>query len=222
MPITGKQLIDAAVDRASAGEGPVRPNSRSLEPLSSAIVHHTLGDMSTSISDCPHRERDDHGADMLPTPPSTHTSRSTSPTSPLPDSTIDGADIPEAAGQAKKKKKKKTKKSAKAKDQSAAGKGTPADGRDEEHDRPPVLCISRNKHWRYISSYHVRFYHASCYFIQTEARLERRYRALGCSSPSSFSSRSSCSILTRQPSRRLIPSFLHCCLPLPRPPRILL
>ena len=23
-------------------------------------------------------------------------------------------------------------------------------------DRPPVLCISRNKHWKYISSYHVR------------------------------------------------------------------
>jgi len=48
----------------------------------------------------------------------------------------------------KKKKKKKTKKSSKAKDAAAAKA-------KEDEDRPPVLCISRNKHWRYISSYHV-------------------------------------------------------------------
>ncbi|KAI0778947.1 hypothetical protein BD413DRAFT_465904 [Trametes elegans] len=84
---------------------------------------------------------------MLPTPPSTHTSRSSSPTSP---ENLDGADVPEAPSQAKKKKKKKAKKSTKSKDIAAAGKG--AVGCDE--DRPPVLCISRNKHWRYISSYH--------------------------------------------------------------------
>ncbi len=47
-----------------------------------------------------------------------------------------------------KKKKKKSKKSAKAKSGAAA--------KLVDEDRPPVLCISRNKHWRYISSYHVR------------------------------------------------------------------
>jgi hypothetical protein len=51
----------------------------------------------------------------------------------------------------KKKKKKKPKKSLKTKEAAAAAaKAQDADG------RPPVLCISRNKHWRYISSYHVR------------------------------------------------------------------
>ncbi|KDR85770.1 hypothetical protein GALMADRAFT_132424 [Galerina marginata CBS 339.88] len=50
----------------------------------------------------------------------------------------------------KKKKKKKSKKSAKAKDASAASAKDDAD----MEGRPPVLCISRNKHWRYISSYH--------------------------------------------------------------------
>ncbi|KAJ7678891.1 hypothetical protein DFH06DRAFT_1165159 [Mycena polygramma] len=59
---------------------------------------------------------------------------------------------------AKKKKKKKPKKSASAKARDAAlatanGKAD-AKARDEEAGRPPVLCISRNKHWRYISSYH--------------------------------------------------------------------
>ncbi len=63
----------------------------------------------------------------------------------------------------KKKKKKKSKKSAKAKEAATASASTPspskprspdADGNSE--DRPQVLCISRNKHWRYISSYHVR------------------------------------------------------------------
>jgi len=51
----------------------------------------------------------------------------------------------------KKKKKKKSKKP-KCKD------GVPvAPGPQTilEH-RQPVLCISRNKHWKYISSYHVR------------------------------------------------------------------
>jgi hypothetical protein len=52
----------------------------------------------------------------------------------------------------KKKKKKKSKKSSKAKD--ATAKATAKDDGDTE-GRQPVLCISRNKHWRYISSYHV-------------------------------------------------------------------
>lgn len=51
----------------------------------------------------------------------------------------------------KKKKKKKPKKSAKAKE-AAKAKVQEADA----GGRPTVLCISRNKHWRYISSYHVR------------------------------------------------------------------
>ncbi|KAJ3509080.1 hypothetical protein NLJ89_g5407 [Agrocybe chaxingu] len=56
-----------------------------------------------------------------------------------------------AATTQKKKKKKKSKKSSKSKD--AASK---ANGNEEGNTegRPPVLCISRNKHWRYISSYH--------------------------------------------------------------------
>jgi hypothetical protein len=61
---------------------------------------------------------------------------------------------------AKKKKKKKPKKSAAAKARDAAlvtaNAKTDAKAKDEEAGRPPVLCISRNKHWRYISSYHVR------------------------------------------------------------------
>ncbi|KAJ6531874.1 hypothetical protein B0H19DRAFT_1189033 [Mycena capillaripes] len=59
---------------------------------------------------------------------------------------------------AKKKKKKKPKKSASAKARDAAlataNAKTDAKAKDEEAGRPPVLCISRNKHWRYISSYH--------------------------------------------------------------------
>ncbi|KAF9069351.1 hypothetical protein BDP27DRAFT_1421134 [Rhodocollybia butyracea] len=51
----------------------------------------------------------------------------------------------------KKKKKKKPKKSAAAKAKEAAAKKATAAA---DADRPPVLCISRNKHWRYISSYH--------------------------------------------------------------------
>ncbi|KAK7033187.1 CRAL-TRIO-N domain-containing protein [Favolaschia claudopus] len=58
----------------------------------------------------------------------------------------------------KKKKKKKPKKSAaaKARDATASTATSKPDARakDEEAGRPPVLCISRNKHWRYISSYH--------------------------------------------------------------------
>ena len=56
----------------------------------------------------------------------------------------------------KKKKKKKPKKSAKAKEAVALkAKVQEAQDADDAESRPPVLCISRNKHWRYISSYHV-------------------------------------------------------------------
>ncbi|PFH49061.1 hypothetical protein AMATHDRAFT_148545 [Amanita thiersii Skay4041] len=57
----------------------------------------------------------------------------------------------------KKKKKKKSKKHAKAKEASTAAAAAAAKSKVQETsdtDRPPILCISRNKHWRYISSYH--------------------------------------------------------------------
>ncbi|KLO04992.1 hypothetical protein SCHPADRAFT_884129 [Schizopora paradoxa] len=50
----------------------------------------------------------------------------------------------------KKKKKKKPKKSAKAN----GGSGTTQAQKVNEDVKSPVLCISRNKHWKYISSYH--------------------------------------------------------------------
>lgn len=58
----------------------------------------------------------------------------------------------------KKKKKKKSKKSSKGKEASpdATNGTTNSNATHDEQQRPPVLCISRNKHWRYISSYHVR------------------------------------------------------------------
>ena len=82
-----------------------------------------------------------------PVTPLTHSGR-TSPTS------IDAKipDVTETTTQ-KKKKKKKSKKSGKAKE--AASQAIVQDEPQSE-SRPPVLCISRNKHWRYISSYHVR------------------------------------------------------------------
>ncbi|CAA7264867.1 unnamed protein product [Cyclocybe aegerita] len=56
-----------------------------------------------------------------------------------------------AATTQRKKKKKKSKKSSKSKDAASKTNGN-EEGNTE--GRPPVLCISRNKHWRYISSYH--------------------------------------------------------------------
>lgn len=58
------------------------------------------------------------------------------------------------AASLKKKKKKKAKKNGKASGDGQGGGATNSSGKDEEL-RPPVLCISRNKHWKYISSYHV-------------------------------------------------------------------
>ncbi|TBU42735.1 hypothetical protein BD309DRAFT_1010155 [Dichomitus squalens] len=100
-----------------------------------------------SLTDC----TDDPAIDMLPTPPSTHTSRSTSPACPAlgPDADLLDADTQEAPSAGKKKKKKKAKKAGAKAKESANGTAN-----DTERDRPPVLCISRNKHWRYISSYH--------------------------------------------------------------------
>lgn len=89
------------------------------------------------------------GATDLPTPTSTHSGES----SPTHLDTDEGENTTLPAQ--KKKKKKKPKKSAKAKEAAAALKAKALDCPDPD-GRPPVLCISRNKHWRYISSYHVR------------------------------------------------------------------
>lgn len=83
---------------------------------------------------------------LPPTPPSSHSSRTSSP-SPIAETAPTG----DQTGAAKKKKKKKAKKAAKEKE--ASPKQKEGEGAEE---RPPILCISRNKHWRYISSYHVR------------------------------------------------------------------
>ena len=87
--------------------------------------------------------------------PLTHSGR-TSPAS------ID-VEVPDVAATTtqKKKKKKKSKKSAKAKEAASQAK------LQETESRPPVLCISRNKHWRYISSYHVRIFCRATYTSST-------------------------------------------------------
>jgi len=62
-------------------------------------------------------------------------------------------------------KKKKKKKSKKTKAEEAVGSvGTSKTRVDDSGVHPQVLCISRNKHWRYISSYHVCVIHQSHYY----------------------------------------------------------
>jgi len=62
-------------------------------------------------------------------------------------------------------KKKKKKKSKKTKAEGAvASVGTSKAQADDSRVHPQVLCISRNKHWRYISSYHVCVIHQSHYY----------------------------------------------------------
>ncbi|KAH9830461.1 uncharacterized protein C8Q71DRAFT_716887 [Rhodofomes roseus] len=79
-------------------------------------------------------------------------------TPPTPVSNSSGSISPEPAledpvsQQQQKKKKKKKSKKPKAKETPAANGA--AEHRAADEGRPPVLCISRNKHWRYISSYH--------------------------------------------------------------------
>ena len=137
------------------------PEASGLSPPHSTL-HRPLATMrpsslSASTSSTTTNGTDDLGPDMLPTPPSTHTSRSTSPACPDldPDADPVDADTTETPSAAKKKKKKKAKKSTSKARQGLAGNGSLANGNVEDRDRPPVLCISRNKHWRYISSYHV-------------------------------------------------------------------
>lgn len=120
--------------------------------------------------------------DALPTPPA-HPSASPPFQSSL-EAEEEGA-APQQVPQ-KKKKKKKPKKSAKSKESSTNSSKTSG---NPDEDRPPVLCISRNKHWRYISSYHV------CP-LQKESNpisLQRSFRARGCSYPWSFLNLSSSS-----------------------------
>ncbi|KIJ54366.1 hypothetical protein M422DRAFT_153861 [Sphaerobolus stellatus SS14] len=87
----------------------------------------------------------------MDTPPASETptqlfsSRSTSPQEPE-DAEDSAVKLETAVSTQKKKKKKKSKKS-KAKEEKI-------ETVQPEIEKPPVLCISRNKHWRYISSYH--------------------------------------------------------------------
>ena len=60
---------------------------------------------------------------------------------------------PPTSAAAKKKKKKKSKKSNKTKEGPTP---SPTPAPTVEENQPPPLYISRNKHWKYISSFHVR------------------------------------------------------------------
>jgi hypothetical protein len=113
----------------------------------------------------------------------------------------DHADDPELDGEhpntevgAKKKKKKKPKKSASAKARDAelltANAKTDAKAKDDAAGRPPVLCISRNKHWRYISSYHVREFLLKVAFVVLDNILWRLLAILPQLARSRGSSRS--------------------------------
>jgi hypothetical protein len=84
--------------------------------------------------------------------PSTSPSLTNSTASPLLDSASSLVEEDAAVAQ-KKKKKKKPKKRSKAKAEANAKSSI-----EDDEPSPLVLRISRNKHWRYISSYHVCFF----------------------------------------------------------------
>jgi len=67
------------------------------------------------------------------------------------------ATAPSISAAAKKKKKKKAKKPNKAKEAATSPVPPPTPTPTVEENQPPPLYISRNKHWKYISSFHVRF-----------------------------------------------------------------
>ncbi|KZO96459.1 hypothetical protein CALVIDRAFT_563940 [Calocera viscosa TUFC12733] len=72
-----------------------------------------------------------------------------------PEGVVEGEEpLSPAAGGTKKKKKKKSRKKKDA--VNGSGEAGMANGakKSEKEPEAPVLCISRNKHWRYISSYH--------------------------------------------------------------------
>lgn len=88
--------------------------------------------------------------------PSTDTSINCAPhTSSPPDDT--SPLVQDTTTTTKKKKKKKSKKSTKSKGEPSVKPLT----EDDDEPGPLVLRISRNKHWRYISSYHVCHLHLS-------------------------------------------------------------
>jgi hypothetical protein len=142
-----------------------------------------------------------YGPSQLPTPP--YSSGQTSPTLQEPEEFLEPS-VP-----AKKKKKKKPKKSTKAKDAAAKNKETPS-----QEPRPPVLCISRNKHWRYISSYHVRFPTLHSIGPSTESSAFV-FRARGSNCLSRSSSPCSGFYWTRLPIHLAIPVLLRCVRPVP-------
>ena len=72
------------------------------------------------------------------------------------DATVE-ATAPTTSAAAKKKKKKKAKKPNKAKEAATSPAPPPTPTLAVEENQPPPLYISRNKHWKYISSFHVRF-----------------------------------------------------------------
>ncbi|KAF7327659.1 CRAL-TRIO-N domain-containing protein [Mycena kentingensis (nom. inval.)] len=79
-----------------------------------------------------------------------------SPLQRVADDEDDATDVHDVTLVQKKKKKRKPKKSAAAKAREAeASAGVPGSAaKQDDSVRQPVLSISRNKHWRYISSYH--------------------------------------------------------------------
>lgn len=84
------------------------------------------------------------------------------------------------ADQKKRKKKKKTTKTVT--NDLSPGKPTP------DAERPSVLCISRNKHWKYISSYHVRLRLVRLYHLVLRViRVPGSNSLSSCSSPFSSS-----------------------------------
>lgn len=106
-------------------------------------------EISTDISEKLVQNEHLNGTSHIITPSPSYSSGETSP---IPN---EYEEEPATSSSQKKKKKKKPKKSAKAKEAAAAAAKANAEEL-EDLNRPPVLCISRNKHWRYISSYHVR------------------------------------------------------------------
>lgn len=109
--------------------------------------------MTESIPEIPQelKEKLTNGVSQILTPSPSHSSGETSP---IQDAGLEEQQEAPTTTSQKKKKKKKSKKSAKAKEAAAKAKAD-SEKASEECNRPPVLCISRNKHWRYISSYHV-------------------------------------------------------------------
>ena len=115
-----------------------------------------------------------------PTSPSLDVDSSFLSNAPLDELADPGEGLDPAVGQ-KKKKKKKPRKSAAAKAKEAAARKT-AEAEDAQ-GRQPTLCISRNKHWRYISSYHVR-----CPKFRTRFILIQDFRDHGSNCPLNCSS----------------------------------